>query len=441
MFKNLRVLWLSTNMVRLLGLEDEVTFSDEVEIGKVIKYKTGESVKLGPKSHLLKQVNDAAKRSGVLFAWVSRRFLALKQGLFRKKVITFNAEELRSEDFYLLFGDAKHSEKMFYPADVVSQDLPLLKERNPKLLVESDFLKLPFKAEFFHIKEVCPIGIPVSCLEGSATGTFLFGRLTLADGDPRIIAEALFFEDDVGKLYSKRPFSQAAYKFWQSAPSNSERVETRVILDTVLDAVQSEIAQWLSDVANNIDKTKLDSQKKLWERMPMLMSEDLEAIYSKMSELSFYEEKDIQTAIERFARSALLLRLQDWNNFARAANAPVTWDTHLKFHKLRNPVIRNGFAFRELAIQLVTGESEPFILVEFIGEQGVTKAPVPRHVVAENLVLEGKVLSTPFSFHGPLKTITKADLWAKYVIPLGVWIRGVENVEFNPVKIDEWGVA
>ena len=86
MFKNLRALWLSTNMVRLLGLEDEVTFSDEVEIGKVIKYKTGESVKLGPKFHLLKQVNDAAKRSGVLFAWVSRRFLALKQGLFHKKV-------------------------------------------------------------------------------------------------------------------------------------------------------------------------------------------------------------------------------------------------------------------------------------------------------------------------------------------------------------------
>src|SRR5712691_2801215 len=40
LLKHLRMLWLSVDMQRLLGLEDEVIQSDEAELGKVIRDRT-----------------------------------------------------------------------------------------------------------------------------------------------------------------------------------------------------------------------------------------------------------------------------------------------------------------------------------------------------------------------------------------------------------------
>jgi len=92
-------------------------------------------------------------------------------------------------------------------------------------------------------------------------------------------------------------------------------------------------------------------------------------------------------------------------------------------------------------VPLITQEDEDFIDVDFLGNDSVTKAKIPKRIlVEEGLMADEKVWSRPFVFE-PLRSITKAELWARYVIPLGIRKLPLERIEFDPSEIREWGVG
>jgi hypothetical protein len=149
-----------------------------------------------------------------------------------------------------------------------------------------------------------------------------------------------------------------------------------------------------------------------------------------------YPKECFPIVFERLIRVFLSLRLAGYSDFLKAENRVTNWLPVCEFRQRCSGM--TGLS----CIREICGENRDFVEVDFIGDNGVTKAPIPQEILeAEELMPGGKVLCMPFSFVGPLRTIAKFNLWARYVIPLGAFRQSVNGVEFNPSKINEWGVA